>query len=110
MQLDHWVTTRQQQVWVNGPGGLFRSNVLLETLRGMQPDFDIGDLLITVRLMRQGHAVEYYPDLQVKTVVPRTVGALISGSAGAGSAARPKCCGRKSVNVAIGAQGQTRAL
>ena len=76
MQFDHWVTTRQQQVWViNGPGGLFRSNLLLETLRGMQPDFDTGDLLITVRLMRQGHAVEYYPDLQVKTFVPRTVGA-----------------------------------
>ena len=76
MQFDHWVTTRQEQVWViNGPGGLFRSELLLDTLRGMQPDFDTGDLLITVRLMRAGHAVAYYPELQVRTFVPRSVGA-----------------------------------
>ena len=76
MQFDHWVTTRQEQVWViNGPGGLFRSELLLDTLRGMLPDFDTGDLLITVRLMRGGHRVAYYPELQVRTFVPRTVGA-----------------------------------
>ena len=74
MQFDHWVTSHQQQVWViNGPGGLFRSDLLLETLRGMQPDFDTGDLLITVRLMAKGHGVAFYPDVQVKTFVPRTI-------------------------------------
>ncbi len=76
MQFDHSVTTRQEQVWViNGPGGLFRSELLLDTLRGMQPDFDTGDLLVTVRLMRARHPVAYYPDLQVRTFVPRTIGA-----------------------------------
>ncbi|MGZ5224602.1 MAG: glycosyltransferase [Burkholderiales bacterium] len=76
MQFDHWVTSHQEQVWViNGPGGLFRSDLLLATLRGMQPDFDTGDLLITVRLMRSGHRVVFYPAIQVKTFVPRTVGA-----------------------------------
>ena len=74
MQFDHWVTSHQQQVWViNGPGGLFRSDLLLETLRGMQPDFDTGDLLITVRLMTKGHGVAFYPEIQVKTYVPRTL-------------------------------------
>ena len=74
MQFDHWVTSHQEQVWViNGPGGLFRSDSLLETLRGMQPDFDTGDLLITVRLMAKGHGVAFYPDIQVKTFVPRTI-------------------------------------
>lgn len=37
MQFDHWVTSHQNQVWViNGPGGLFRSDSLLQALRGMQ--------------------------------------------------------------------------
>jgi cellulose synthase/poly-beta-1,6-N-acetylglucosamine synthase-like glycosyltransferase len=79
MQFDHWVTSHQQQVWViNGPGGLFRSDLLLETLRGMQPDFDTGDLLITVRLMSKGHGVAYYPDVQVQTFVPRTLKAYFT--------------------------------
>ena len=74
MQFDHWVSDHQQQLWViNGPGGLFRSDLLLQTLRGMQPDFDTGDLLITARLMRDGHSVRFYPDVQVQTFVPRTL-------------------------------------
>ena len=74
MQFDHWVTSHQEQVWViNGPGGLFRSELLLAVLREMQPDFDTGDLLITVRLMRQGHRVAFYPDIQVQTFVPATL-------------------------------------
>jgi cellulose synthase/poly-beta-1,6-N-acetylglucosamine synthase-like glycosyltransferase len=79
MQFDHWVTSHQQQLWViNGPGGLFRSDLLLETLRGMQPDFDTGDLLITARLMRNGHAVAFYPEIQVQTFVPRTLKAYFN--------------------------------
>ena len=79
MQFDHWVTSHQQQVWViNGPGGLFRTDLLLETLRGMQPDFDTGDLLITVRLMSKGHGVAYYPDVQVQTYVPKTLKAYFN--------------------------------
>ena len=75
MQFDHWVTSHQEQVWViNGPGGLFRSELLLDVLRNMQPDFDTGDLLITVRLMRDHHRVAFYPDIQVQTFVPATLG------------------------------------
>ena len=74
MQFDQWLTSQQRQLWVvNGPGGLFRSDLLLETLRDMAPDFETGDLLITVKLMKAGHGVAYYPALQVKTYVPRTL-------------------------------------
>lgn len=76
MQFDHWLTSHQEQLCViNGPGGLFRSDLLLETLRDMQPDFETGDLLITISLMRNGHGVAYYPEIQVKTFVPRTLSA-----------------------------------
>jgi len=38
MQFDHWVTSHQQQLWViNGPGGLFRSDLLLETSAACSP-------------------------------------------------------------------------
>lgn len=73
MQFDQWLTSHQGQLWViNGPGGLFRSGLLLSTLRDMQPDFETGDLLITVKLMKNGLGVAYYPKIQVKTFVPRT--------------------------------------
>jgi cellulose synthase/poly-beta-1,6-N-acetylglucosamine synthase-like glycosyltransferase len=73
-QFDHWLTNHQRQLWViNGPGGLFRSDLLLEILRGMQPDFETGDLLITAKLMSQGHRVAFHPDIQVQTFVPNTI-------------------------------------
>jgi cellulose synthase/poly-beta-1,6-N-acetylglucosamine synthase-like glycosyltransferase len=74
MQFDQWLLSKQRQVWViNGPGGLFRSDLLLTALRDMTPDFETGDLLITVKLMKQGYGVAYYPQLLVRTYVPKTV-------------------------------------
>ncbi|MCA9402232.1 MAG: glycosyltransferase family 2 protein [Candidatus Omnitrophica bacterium] len=69
--------SKQGQLWViNGPAGMFRSDLLLDTLQNMVPDFETGDLLITVNLMKQGHKVGYYPDLKAQTMVPETAGEL----------------------------------
>ncbi|HYL88949.1 MAG TPA: glycosyltransferase family 2 protein [Burkholderiales bacterium] len=79
LQFDQWLTSHQEQLWViNGPGGMFRSDLLLRTLRDMQPDFETGDLLITVKLMRSGLGVAFYPELVVKTFCPRTVAAYFA--------------------------------
>lgn len=74
-QIDNRITSMQQQLWViNGPGGIFRSDELLQCLREMVPDFETGDLLITLLLMKAGRRIEYWPSLTVKTIVPRTYG------------------------------------
>jgi len=67
------ITSRQEQLWViNGPGGIFRGELLLATLRDMVPDFETGDLLITVKMMKDGHRIDYYTDIKVQTTVPKT--------------------------------------
>lgn len=79
LQFDQWLTSCQEQLWViNGPGGIFRSEGLLRTLRDMQPDFETGDLLITVRLMAKGLGVAFYPEIVVKTFCPRTLKAYFA--------------------------------
>ncbi|MBF0571506.1 MAG: glycosyltransferase family 2 protein [Candidatus Omnitrophica bacterium] len=71
------MSSKQGQLWViNGPGGMFRGNLLLDILRNMQPDFETGDLLITVNLMKRNYQVGYYNDIVVKTIVPNTIKAL----------------------------------
>lgn len=71
------MTSKKGQLWViNGPGGMFNGKLLLETLRTMVPDFETGDLLITVNLMKNDHRVAYYNDIVVKTIVPSTVKGL----------------------------------
>jgi len=71
------ITSKQEQLWViNGPGGIFRGDLLLFTLRDMVPDFETGDLLITVKMMKHGHRVGYYTGIKVQTTVPKTVAGL----------------------------------
>lgn len=70
-QIDNWLTGTRKKLWVvNGPGGIFRSLKLLDALRSMVPDFETGDLLITVELMSQGSQIGFWPRLTVKTHVP----------------------------------------
>ena len=74
VQIDNWITSKQWQLWlINGPGGLFRSEHLLVALRAMTPDFDTGDLQISVNLMKRGLRIGFLPDITVKTTVPATV-------------------------------------
>jgi len=74
-QFDNWLTSKFYQLWViNGPGGIFESRQLLHSLRSMVPDFETGDLLITVRLMQSGEKVAFWPYITVKTWVPRSYG------------------------------------
>lgn len=72
-QIDNRLTSLQDQLWViNGPGGIFRSDDLLWCIRRIMPDFETGDLLITVLLMAKRSRVSYWPHLTVKTIVPST--------------------------------------
>jgi cellulose synthase/poly-beta-1,6-N-acetylglucosamine synthase-like glycosyltransferase len=74
VQFDNWITSTQRQLWViNGPGGLFAGRELLLALRAMTPDFETGDLQITVNLMKRGLKVGFFPPITVKTRVPSTI-------------------------------------
>ena len=71
------ILSTQGQLWViNGPAGMFRSEELLDTLQNMVPDFETGDLLITVNLMKRGMKVGYYPDVKAQTIIPNTASEL----------------------------------
>lgn len=79
VQFDNWITAKQSQLWVvNGPGGLFRSRELLDALRRLTPDFETGDLQISVNLMKQGLRLGFYPGITVQTAVPRTLSTYFS--------------------------------
>lgn len=72
MQFDQWLVGLQGQLWViNGPGGIFETNHLLPILQDMEPDFETGDLLITVKLMIQCQPIGFCPSFCVETFVPR---------------------------------------
>ena len=74
MQFDNWLVSKQFQTWViNGSGGLFETQRLLGILQTMLPDFETGDLLITVELMKQKVPIAYYPLIKVCTYVPITL-------------------------------------
>jgi len=74
MQFDNWLVSKQFQVWViNGSGGLFETDILQSILRTMTPDFETGDLVITVELMKQKAPIGYYPSIKVHTFVPTTL-------------------------------------
>jgi len=74
MQFDNWLVSKQFQTWViNGSGGLFETQRLLGILQTMVPDFETGDLLITVELMKQKVPIAYYPLIKVCTYVPITL-------------------------------------
>ena len=73
MQFDNAITSRQHQLWViNGPGGIFHSEKLLEALDEITLDFETGDLAITLRLMQKKEKVEFYSQVDVFTKVPST--------------------------------------
>jgi len=72
VQFDNWLTSKYDKLWViNGPGGIFKSNKLLCALQSMVPDFETGDLLITVKLMQNNDKISFWPHLTVRTWVPR---------------------------------------
>lgn len=74
VQSDNWITAKQWQLWlINGPGGLFRAEELLESLRAMTPDFETGDLQISVNLMKRGLRIGFFPHITVRTAVPDTI-------------------------------------
>ena len=71
MQFDQWLVGLQDQLWViNGPGGIFDTSHLLPILQEMEPDFETGDLLITVKLMTQYQPIGFCPSFCVQTFVP----------------------------------------
>jgi len=71
MQVDQWLVGLQGKLWViNGPGGIFETRCLLPILQDMEPDFETGDLLITVKLMMQGHPIGFCSRFCVETFVP----------------------------------------
>ncbi len=72
-QFDNWLTGRGWQLWViNGPGGIFQSDCLLGALRKIEPDFETGDLMISVALMSLGKKVGFWPQITIKTYIPKT--------------------------------------
>jgi len=74
MQFDLWLVGKQRQLWViNGPCGIFETKYLLDVLRSIVPDFETGDLLITVELMKDKRPIEFYRDITVRTFVPTSV-------------------------------------
>lgn len=74
MQFDHWLTSKQYQVWViNGSGGLFKTQQLHSILNTLVPDFETGDLKITIELMKQNSPISYYSLIKIKTFSPNTV-------------------------------------
>tara|TARA_B100000315_G_C14522319_1_gene562148 strand:- start:187 stop:1323 length:1137 start_codon:yes stop_codon:yes gene_type:complete len=74
MQFDHWLTSKQSQVWViNGSGGLFKTQLLHSILNTIVPDFETGDLKITVELMKQNSPINYYPLIKINTFSPNTL-------------------------------------
>lgn len=71
MQFDQWIVGLQGQLWViNGPGGIFETRQLLSILQDMVPDFETGDLLITVKLMIRSQLIGFCPSICVETFVP----------------------------------------
>lgn len=71
LQFDCWLIGLLGQLWViNGAGGLFRSNELLEILRNMNSTFETGDLQITVELMKQNKKLQLYDSIKALTYVP----------------------------------------
>ncbi len=57
---------KTNKLWVlNGRGGMFRSDRLLAVLQNMVPDFETGDLLVTVNLMKSGYKVAYFNNLNI---------------------------------------------
>jgi len=69
----HRLSAKQNKIWVlNGPGAMFRSEALIDTLKTMLPDFETGDFLITVNLMKKGCKIGYYEMIQLFTSVPST--------------------------------------
>jgi len=74
-QIDNRMTSVQWRLWViNGPGGIFRSDELIWSLRRIKPDFETGDLIITVLLMAKHSRVAFWPHLRVETNVPSSYG------------------------------------
>lgn len=68
------VASNQHQLWViNGRGGIFQSDILLSTLRNMEYDFETGDLLITVKMMKEGYKVAYFDKIKVNTMDVTTI-------------------------------------
>jgi len=68
------ITAKQGQLWViNGPGGIFRGEVLLDTLRNIVPDFETGDLMITVDMMKKNYKIGYFRDIKALSLAPATV-------------------------------------
>lgn len=68
------MASKQGQIWViNGPGGIFQGDILLDTLRNITINFESGDMLITVKMMEKNYRVGYYTDIKVETIVPNTL-------------------------------------
>jgi cellulose synthase/poly-beta-1,6-N-acetylglucosamine synthase-like glycosyltransferase len=79
IQFDNWLVGHQFQLWViNGPGGLFETRQLLQILRSIVPDFETGDLLITVELMKQRRPIAFYPAISILTFVPTSLRAYFN--------------------------------
>jgi cellulose synthase/poly-beta-1,6-N-acetylglucosamine synthase-like glycosyltransferase len=74
LQFDCWLLGLQKRLWViNGAGGLFKSNQLLSILKGLIPNFETGDLQITVELMKSGGHLCLYNDIIGLTYVPESL-------------------------------------
>ncbi|QWD95360.1 glycosyltransferase [Polynucleobacter sp. MG-Unter2-18] len=72
MQFDQWLLALQHQLWViNGVGGIFDTNHLMKILDEIEPDFETGDLIITVKLMIDKQIVAFSSGFSVETFVPR---------------------------------------
>ena len=74
MQFDQWLVGHQDQLWViNGPGGIFKSKDLLNILNNIVPDFETGDFIITIDLMKQKSKICYNSKFSVDTLVPKNL-------------------------------------
>ncbi len=79
LHFDGMLLSLEKRLWViNGAGGIFHSNQLLKILRGIVPNFETGDLLITVALMKAGGKIALYKDIVSLTYVPATIKELFN--------------------------------
>lgn len=69
-QFDRFTSKDDQLRVAYGPAGMFTTDVLFKILENIEPDFETGDAVITVEMMKLGRSVRYYPDLRALTRSP----------------------------------------
>jgi len=73
LQFDCWLIGKNNKLWViNGAGGIFKSDELIDVIKCINKTFETGDLEITVEYMKRGRKIQLYNNIEATTFVPDT--------------------------------------